>query len=284
MKRSAALLLFIILVSVGFLLMRPKTVLSRINILVGSDPVVIWSWDREAETFTVITLPAGLATDAPGYGRYSLESLWKLGFIDKKDGSVLARGLTDALAIPIPWFIGETGDGFRQTTRFSPFQKKVTNMPFLTFLSFWWEVSRARPDAVETIDFVGNAPVAKETLPDGSVRQYIDPERADEMLKGQFEDERIRAENLTVGVYNTTNTPALGTSAARLLTTQGVLVVTVGNSEPEIQECRVEGSELSLQTRTASVIEELLGCTKNATGSEARVDLTVRLGSDYASR
>lgn len=292
MKIVASLVLLVAALAVFLSITRPKNALSRVNFLVGTSPVSLWSWDKRDGSFTVIQLPSDVATDAPGYGRYSLEALWKLGFIDKKGGALLARGLADALALPVWWFIGEKSDGLVQTDNlvtygrslFSLFRRRVTNIPFPTYVSLWWTLSHVRSDAIRVVDLVNNAPVAKESLPDGSVRQFLDPQRIDVVLKGRFEDERIRAENLTVGVYNTTSIQALGTSVARLLTTHGVLVVAVGNSEPEAQECRVEGSETDLQTHTASVVTQLLGCAKHIAEHEERVDLVVRLGTDYASR
>ena len=87
---------------------------------------------------------------------------------------------------------------------------------------------------------------------------------------------------MTVGVYNTTPTPALGTYAARLLTGVGVLVVAVGNSEPLVDGCEVVGSSGATQGTTARVIAELFGCTIAVTDTQERTDLSLHLGSAYA--
>lgn len=284
-------------VAVFFSVSRPKSHVSRVNAMVGSSPVAVWSWNRADASFTVVLLPAEVAADSTGYGRYSLEALWKLGAIDKKGGSVAARSLTDALAIPIPWYIGEKNDQFvkvsdpisygRQLFSFGnlfPFllRRQTTNIPLLAYVSLSWALARARPDAVRVVDLRFEPPTASETLPDGTVREFLDTARIDAILKGRFEDEAIRAEGMTVGVYNTTNTPALGTYAARLLTGVGVLVVAVGNSEPVVDGCEVVGSSDVTQGRTARVIAELFDCTLLVSDIQERTDLRLRLGSAYA--
>lgn len=299
MKIVATFATLIAVIAVFLLVTNPASVLLRTNILVGSSPITIWSWDKQDGTFTIVQLSSDIATDVPGYGRYTLEALWKLGFIDKKAGTVLARGLTDALSLPIHFFIGEKTDSLIAIDDpiaygkklFSPkglfsflFRRRVSNMSIGNFASLAWALSRARPDSVHLVDFVVNAPVARENLPDGSTREFIDPERTDVLLKGRFEDERVRRENLTVGVYNTTSIPALGTQAARVLATLGVLVVAVGNSEPKLAACRIEGKPAAIRSKTADVIAELLGCRTIESENEERVDLAVYLGTDYASR
>ncbi len=286
-------------VAVGFLFFtRDSSTRNRVNVLVGTSPVSIWSWDKSDESFGISLLPANVSADSVAYGRYTLEALWKLGFIDKKDGRVLARSLTDLMAISIPWFIGE-GEALvtssdpaaygRQTFSWRGlfpviFGKRATNMPLGTWFSFSWALGRALPDGIRILDLVHQAPVASETLPDQSVREFLDPQRLDVVLKGRFEDEKIRQEAITVGVYNTTKTPALGTYAARLLTQEGVLVVAVGNHESEIQACTVEGSDVIVKSRTAEVIAELFDCIIVESEVQERVDLSVRLGTVFAQQ
>jgi hypothetical protein len=279
---------------------KPRHVSNRTNILVGSSPVSIWSWDRTNDSFVVVELPADVAIDSPAYGRYSLESLWKLGFIDKKGGSPLVRSIHDALALPLHLYIGETGQELAHVKDVQSYGKQMftlggwasfllgrrqTNIPLGTYLAMSWNLMRARPDAIHIVDFTtGNIPVGQETLPDATVRKFFDIERIDVILKGRFEDEEIRNEQITVAVYNTTSTPALGTYAARLITTEGVLVVAVGNQEPAIADCEVHGGGDLIESKTARVIAELLECKILEKETQGRADLEVFLGSTYAKQ
>jgi hypothetical protein len=282
-----------------FFAVRPASALHRVNVLLGTSPVSVWSWNKTDGSFTVILLPSSVAADSIAYGRYGLEALWKLGFIDKKGGLALSRSLTDVLAVPIPWFVGEseslvaTDDVSAYARRMFSWAgigprllgKRVTNMPLSSWIPFWWALRKAGGEDIRIIDFVKDAPVGEEILPDQSVRKFLDTQRLDVLLKGKFEDEAVRGEAITVGVYNTTTTPALGTYAARILTQEGVLVVAVGNNtESEVKGCVVEGSEPNLETRTARVIAELFDCDTTATDVQERADLNVKLGEEFASR
>jgi hypothetical protein len=294
---------FIAIVCIGGILLfvstRTTSELARVNVLVGSSPVTMWSWNRVDDSFVIVVLPAHVAADAPEYGRYSLDALWKLGHIDKKAGSVLATALGNTLALPIPWYVAQKADILVTTDNPQEYGKTVfslrnapaiflrqwqTNMPVGLFISITRALQRVQPDDIVVHDFTKPAPVGVEALPDGSRREFFDMPRIDELLKGYFEDEQIRAEGITVGVDNTTTTPALGTQAARVLSNEGVLVVSVGNAEPAVGTCVVEGSESMIKTKTARVIAEIFNCVRTVSATVSRVDLRVLLGTDYAAR
>jgi len=297
--KIAAILMVLAVFGLAFLYVtRSKSVLSRTNILVGTSPLSVWSWNKSDGSITLILLPSDIASDSSQYGRYSLEALWKLGFIDGASGAALAKSLTNTLAMPLYLFIGE-GDGLTPTADPKEYGQQTfslsgamsfllgrrrTNIPWQTYARFSWALSSVLRDTVDVIDLANRLPVANETLPDGTKRQFFDIAQVDVLLEGRFEDEKIRKEGHTVAIYNTTTTPALGTYAARLLNRQGVLVVAVGNSEPQIEECRVEASEAILESSTAKIISELFTCQLAPSESQERADILVRLGSAYASQ
>ena len=76
------------------------------TVLSIGDPMVVWSQDLQSNKFIKITIPASAQVDAVGgYGRYSLGSLWKLGAIDNKNGTLVSDSLEEALGISIPWYV-----------------------------------------------------------------------------------------------------------------------------------------------------------------------------------
>lgn len=266
----------------------------RETYILVSDPMIVASWGRADRTLTLILLPSDIAAEGThGYGTYSLAAFWRLGEIDKKDGTVLAESISETLGIPIDGYIGpKTGlfdyhNDALVTTKatFSLGKRYRTNIPFKKFIDLAWLLNFSRPGRVNTYDFTRNSSaVAQESvLPDGSSVRTLDPERVDGQLKTVFEDEQIRRESVTVAVYNTTEMPSLGGRVGRLLTNLGVSVVTVGNDTPEIDMCTLTGSDTALKSKSAQVIVSVLGC-KGVVGEVSRADLILHIGNTYAKR
>lgn len=299
MKRIVALLLVCVAVGVVFFSSRePRSELSRTNILVGTSPVSVWSWNRQDDSMTLLLIPSDIAADNSTYGRYSLEALWKLGFIDGQQGGVLAQSLMSTLAVPLQWYISER-DTLTATTDpkaygqqlFSigsamayVFGRHITNLPFTTYMKFSFALARVSPQKFQIIDFTDAMPVATETQPDGTPRTFFDTQKVDVILKGLYEDETVGREEQRIAVYNTTAIPSLGVQAARLLSGQGMLIVAVGNSEPEVSKCILEGTSNAIATKTTKIIAELFTCDTKISQDEEQADLRVRLGSEYASQ
>jgi hypothetical protein len=249
---------------------------------------------------TVVSIPSEYVIDAvSGYGRYSLEALWKLGVMDKKDGLLLADSVGDSLGISIPWYIGEKTDGIptsgdvialgKQIFSFSRFVKFMflsyrSNIPLPLFFSITKELSGLRIDKIVFIDLSKKPVILEEELPDGTKQHVISSADVDTVLKGVFEDERIRQEGLGVALYNTTRMPFLANRAARMLSTLGVLVVSVGNQDEEISHCEITADTAALHSFTGQMINTLFHCEKKPSRNDKRADIEVFIGSDYANR
>lgn len=294
--------IFIVLVVLAILIWiffpRPKNPYSKETYILVSDPMIVVSWGRADRTLTLITLPSDIAAEGThGYGIYSLAAFWRLGEIDKKDGTVLAETLSEALGIPVTGYIGPktgafvyTNDALTTTKAIFSFPNSIgsryrTNIPFKKFIDLAWFLNFSRPARVNTYDFTRNiSAVAQESvLPDGSSVHILDPQRLDGQLKTVFEDVPIRRESVTVAVYNTTAMPSLGGRVGRLLTNLGVSVVAVGNDTPEIDTCTVIGSDTALKSKSAQVIVSVFGC-KRMVGETSRADLILKIGRTYATR
>lgn len=265
---------------------------ARETFILVSDPMIVVSLANR--TVTLILLPSDIAAEGThGYGTYSLAAFWKLGEIDKKDGTVLAETVSEAFGIPVTGYIGpKTGLFEYRDTAFATVKavfslggRYRTNIPFKKFIDLAWFLNFSRPARVNTYDFTRNSSaVAQESvLPDGSSVRILDPQRLDAQLKTVFEDALIRRESVTVAIYNTTSMPSLGGRVGRLLTNLGVSVVTVGNDTPEIDTCTLTGSDTALKSKSAEVILSILGC-KPETGDTSRADLILKIGRAYAKR
>ena len=287
------IVLVILAIGVWIFFPRPKNPLGRETYVLVSDPMIVASWSPADRILTLISFPSDIAAEGThGYGTYSLSAFWRLGEIDKKDGTVLSESLSEALGVPIDGYIGsKTGKNISQSV-FSIknifwFLRGVyrTNISFRTFIRLAWSLDMSRPNRVKLYDFTQNpAEVAQDSvLADGSTVRILDPQRLDAQLNTIFEDEAVRRESVTVAVYNTTGMPSLGNRIGRLLTNLGVSVVTVGNDTPEVDICTVSGNDKALKSKSADVIGAVLGC-KPVVGETTRADLIIRIGKTYEKR
>lgn len=292
--------IFILAIGIWIFFPRAENPYGRETYILVSDPMIIASWSDADRTLTLISFPSDIAAEGThGYGTYSLAAFWRLGEIDKKDGTVLAESMSETLGIPVTGYIGpKTGEFISNealTAAKSIFSLKNifgflggiyrTNIPFNKFIGLAWLLNFSRSDRVNTYDFTRNTVTVAQNsaLPDGSSVWILDPQRLDAQLRTLFEDESVRRESVTVAIYNTTSMPSLGNRAGRLLTNVGVSVVTVGNDTPEIDTCTVTGSEKAMKSKSAQVIIAIFGC-KPAAGDTNRADLIIRIGKTYAKR
>ncbi len=274
----------------------------RQTMVIVSSPMTVISWDPAESDLTIITIPSDVVAEGThGYGNYSLEAFWKLGEIDKKDGSVLAESLSESLGIPVDWYIGPKTGVFAPVADPLTAVKDVfsfgnifrtmgghyrTNIPLGDFIHMVWDLQVGRPAHIKTLDFSRSADaIAQDTvLPDGSHQMMLDSQRLDVRLKSIFEDARARGEAITVAVYNTTAMPSLGNRVARLLGHLGISVVTVGNDSHQVDGCTVSGQHAALKSVSAQLITAVLKCKDQETSESDRADLIVRMGSVYKKR
>lgn len=247
---------------------------SRLTVLAIGDPMVVWSVDTKSNTFIKITIPADVQVDAVGgYGRYSLAALWKLGTIDKKNGTLVSGSLEEVLGISIPWYVDISGG------RLLP----RSNMPLPLLISWLGTMRSVKPDRTTAIAITPKTALEVQELPDATRIMVMDPARVDALLGTQFEDEAIRREHLSVTVYNTTDMPTLGARVGRMLNRVGVFVVRVGNDRPAIDRCMVSGEPKAVKSVTSRTIAAIFQCALVEKPSETG-DLDVRVGTRYQAR
>lgn len=299
--RGLGLVLFLFVLVVGiFWWWRQQTpsFVSQVSVAIVGDPVQIWTWNRTAQTFVLLIVPSSARIGAVGgYGRYSLDALWRLDTLDKLGGTLFLGSVEDALGLPIRRFIAPQATTIHRSDHLATIKSifsltnafsgvlgrwKMNINPF-EFLAFARAVQFARADAVQTIDLGQTAAMVDEELLDGTVQKSLDPDRLDAVLGRVYEDIAIRTEGVSVAVFNTTKTPTLGGRIARLLSHMGVLVVAVGNEAPMTNRCELRGKKETLGSVTAKRIVYYFGCDSKEEENE-RADLILFLGKEYEKR
>ena len=118
---------------------RTKHPYGRETYVVVSDPMIVLSWSPAEKELTRIFIPSDIAADGThGYGTYTLAAFWRLGEIDKKDGTVLSETFSEALGIPIDGYIGAKNGTVLERTRLGCCSR------FARGLKYFFEMVRAR--------------------------------------------------------------------------------------------------------------------------------------------
>lgn len=271
----------------------------RINIVVVGNPIHIVSWNAKKDKITLLDLPADVSINAiHGYGVYSAASLFQLDHIDNMKGKAFIGSVSDALGIPVAWYAapGTIADGagdiamirsiFSWSSIWSIATRQTdTTIPVGTWVSF---VIAAQSLSADSVDMVSTEhSYISSRLPDGSRIRELDESRFDYTVGTAFLDSGIRAEGLTISVYNTTPVASIGQHAARVMSKVGMQLVFVGNASPERTSCVVRGSSRALASKTARFLRDYFACISDDSDSQkdaAASDLRVLLGTRYASQ
>ncbi len=270
----------------------------RQTIIIAGNPAHILSINAAKTNVTLIDIPEDTVISAvKGYGNYSVRSLIALDGIDKHHGALVSTSLSDALGIPISGYVPPSditdGSGSVEMVRrmFSwgsiaavLSRKLSTSIPVSTWVSLVWVLRFIPADAVEILDV--RPAIISQASPDGSFVPTLDESRLDFVFQNRLFDIGLRAENLTVALYNTTQIPTVGQRASRQLSRIGIQLVFVGNSDTERAACAITGSDKAVRSKTAQFINAFFKCNtaveRGNIGTETGADLVVELGTDYA--
>lgn len=272
----------------------------RQAVVIMDDQVYVWSFSTKDNASVLISIPKDTVIDAVnGFGRYSLTSLWQLGALDKKKHSLLSQSLQETLGIPIAYYIGPKSSNLSINTKSSGeiIQRYFTfkslplfftgnynkNINIFKYVALIIKAKNIARQNLTQINLSESQSLFSEILPDGTSQMALDSTGFEKLFGHAFEDEKIREEHLSIAIYNTTEIPMLGQKAARLLNHLGMLVVTVGNDTPSIDSCQLIGSPASLKSKTAKFILDFYNCRLQAKNEKDRTDLTLKLGTVYAS-
>lgn len=270
------------------------------NILLVADPMLLFVFDAADKKVVLVKVPSDVRVEGLyGVGMYSLESLWKLGVLEKKTERLLTESLEEALGVPIPWYVYPREERVvpisapektlrnmvNPRTILPLFQASYrTNIPPFVFLKLIRIVNSVPPEQLNILDLTNAKIYSTSTLPDGSMVRTIDPNLFDAYIGSAFEVSEIRTEALTLAIYNTTKTSLLGNRMSRLLGNTGVHVIVVDNDDEEVDACVLGGSKDHLSSRTATFISNHFGCKNVEKSEEGVADLTLAIGLQYARR
>lgn len=273
---------------------------SRINLVFRSKPLFIASLEPSEAVMDLLVVPDGTFIEAAhGYGPYRVEVIYSLGELEGKGEALLADSLQEYLGVPLDAYVSPDKkeliiDNFNKTVKIKTQILGVmmglfkgegkTNLSRWDLLRLWWETVRLKNSKINVVNLSETSASSEATLPDGTKATKIEPERLDRIVNRLFVDEKIRAEDLTLAVLNSTGKSGLANQGARLIANIGGRVVKVGEIEgmAGIEKCQIRSEEKQRETYTVRKIREIFDCQWSREKIEGqRTEVVIILAEDY---
>jgi len=260
----------------------------RLNLIVKqADDLVLMTLEPKEPLLTVLKIPPNLYLEVPyGYGNYQAQALSKLEAMEKKPNLVL-KTIQDNFAIYLDGQIEIEGADLSSKKETEKkilglfFGKGKTNFSSWDILRLWWKIRSLKENEYKYLDIKKMALTTTQKLPDKSEIYLLDKATFDMKIQKIFVDPVVRLENLTVEILNGTDHPGLAEKAARILNNSSLSVVSTGNTDLKADKSYVETEKKLSQTRTITLVKNILNCFWVEKRTERRADVTLIIGEDY---
>lgn len=188
----------------------------RINIL-DKENLTVLSIPNESGNLVEIKLPKDAYVEvADDYGYYKLKDVYEIGQVDKKGTVLLKKTVSDFLGLPIDAEKNE--------------------------LTVWdqykvWQKKQDSEKSIKQIKLEEMPVFTEDALADGSKIEKVDSTKIDFYLREVFWEKELRSENLSVGVFNASETFGLAEKVSRKIENIGGRVVEAGNYTNAVENC-----------------------------------------------
>lgn len=259
--------------------------LDRVNIVIDNGNFFLVSLSRKGE-IALLELPVEKKIKlARGFGEYSLASVYRLGELEGKGGQLLVESLQSFLAVPVDGLvkIGRPTCGLTENQERKCLQKILfsaiknrpkTGISGVDLLIALWRSLKTKPGEKINVASLGD----KKFLDSAG---DLDLEKIDLFLSQELADSQITAENISLAVFNTTETVGLASQATRLISNLGGRVVSVDNAELRERTVIV----FSEKVRDSYTLKRLVGLffakVKEDEEISGRAQIEIYLGKDY---
>jgi len=269
---------------------------NKINIAFINQKSFIFSFDPQEEKAIILSLPPKTFIETiHGYGDYPLESVYKLGEQEGRDGGeFFASSLQENLRVPIDNYAlieinlnSKPREFILACFRDLFLGRNKTNLKRGDIFFLWLKFRKVRQDKISFIDLEKIDITEKIILPDGTEAFKIDSQKFKKVALEFFKDARIRQENLEIEVLNSTSYSGLATRVADLIENIGGRVVEVGEirnvkSQMSNLKCEIRSEKELKKSYTLRRLEKVFGCQwqEEKTGDYLG-DLVLIVGEGY---
>ncbi len=273
---------------------------NQLNLAFNSQPVFLASFNPQGKSLNVLLIPQGTFIETlHGYGPCRVESIYRLGELNKKGGELFQGSLQEYLGIPV--------DGYAVISNFQLpisnsakerknslsklllelLKKGETNLTKWDLVRLWWDFRNLHQEKINLVDLGQTSASQEVELPDGTKATKIDNERLVVVTSQLFADEKIKEEDLTVAVLNATDHPGLANKIALLIKNMGAQVVNIGEAEKlksqiSKAKCQVRSQKKEKNSYTVQKLKKTLNCEWGGEDLEnQRSDVVLIVGEGY---
>lgn len=314
---SPPLLLIVVLSSLVYVLANLNTAWdkkSRFSLLLETpdSDLLLLSVEPSQEKAVFLLIPANTQMDLPyGYKTYPASSIYRLGELDKTRGGgiLFKKSIETTLGVKIDGFIIFSDSSLlkwpKSRTELAAFKKSAfsyfsgfnfflqfvggnvtSDLNFSQKLAFFNSVRRLRSDQIQFSD-LGEGILGKDIiLPDQSKVIRIDPEAFDFHLGNNFQDFRLRTEEITLEVVNASGLERIASQFARVLNHLGSNVIAKTTAKENIKEvCTLYFlNEKSAQSLITEILKKDYACEENnnkVREFQSAADIIIILGEEF---
>lgn len=282
----------------------------RFTVVVDSDPLYLFSIEPNTNTASVVIIPSNTTLDVPfNYNKYQAKAIYSLGNLDAKrsGGKLLAKSMENTFGVFTDGFIAAKGDNkfsvpseadkiymlkknnFSAVSLFTSFIRIITGDNFTSDLSrmdlikLWYSIHNLRSDQITIVNLAKIDILSDEKLPDGTMVKIFDKDLFDLTLQTNFQDQKIRMQNVTIDIVNAANMQNVATQFGRTLMHLGAKVVSKSTAESLNKlNCKIYFFDKRLLS--SIIVSRMLNtykCSVEETKEAGIADLKIVLGEDF---
>jgi len=250
---------------------------SRFNVVFDSLPVLIASFGSYDHEVNFLLIPEGTFIETThGYGSCRAESISRLGKINNRGGEFLSESLQNYLGLPLDSYILSSSSLVFENNPTSLKSYLLANFSFFSrvreeaslnnwdLLRLWWYLKKANLNKFNIIN-LSDTPASEEiTLADGSKAIKIDPNRLELLITQFFSDNKIKEEDLSISILNSTEHAGLASQMANLIKNIGGQIIKIGEVTTVLKSddynCEIRSAKEYKNSYTVRKISKIFNC------------------------
>ena len=281
---------------------------NQFNIAINSQSVLVVSFNPAEKSLNVLLIPDGTFIETiHGYGPCRVESIYRLGELNKKGGELFQGSLQTYLGIPVDAYASISNFQFplgpslgaRPISNSKDISKALiksvmilltskgeTNLTKWDLVRLWLTLRSIRQDKINLVDLGQTSASQEVDLLDGTKANKIDTERLESIMSQFFVDKKLKQEDLTVAVLNGTNHAGLANKVATLIKNIGGQVMTIGDTEngqgESLRQCQIKSEKKYKNSYTIRKLSHVFDCQwEGEPMAEQRANLVLIVGKSY---